>query len=595
MLQRIGNYELLDVLGRGGQGVVYRARHADGHDAAVKVVAGAPSDALIARFQREQAMASEIDSPYAVKIYDYGEESGSYYIAMELVSGSLSGLLKDTPVLSTDRALHITDQIAAALEAAVAVHPGFVHRDIKPPNVLLADDGSVKVADFGTARSEEWRGLTQMGQVIGTPPYIAPEVTYERDPNKLDVRADLYSLGMTLYQMLSGQLPPADGEVTPQEFVKLQRERRLEITPIKELTPELSDGVVAFVERLLEWDREARFQTPTEVREAVAQLRAQRRRPGQPERLANYEIIGHIAAGGQATVYRARDTRDGREVAIKVMHPHLADDPSYIDRFLREARMAGQLSSPHVVRVLASGEEGGHYFMAMEFVPHNLRDLLRTEGRLDIDHALRIASQICEGLEEAFHHGIVHRDIKPPNIMLTADGSAKVADFGIARAVDLPTMTATGVVLGTALYMAPEQTTSGHVDIRADLYAVGVVLFEMLAGRTPFEADEALELLQKHQREAPPKLDRLRPGVPRALVQLVDKALAKRPERRFQSPAELRQSIEGIRTALARGEEPSPIQRATEVFRALPRPRSRVGLALSAVVSLALLTAGALG
>ena len=132
MLQRIGNYELLDVLGRGGQGTVYRARHTDGHEAAVKVVAGAPSDAFIARFQREQAMASEIDSPYAVKIYEYGEEFGSYYIAMELVAGSLSGLLKDTPVLSTDRALHIADQIAAALEAAVAAHPGFVHRDIKP-------------------------------------------------------------------------------------------------------------------------------------------------------------------------------------------------------------------------------------------------------------------------------------------------------------------------------------------------------------------------------------------------------------------------------------------------------------------------------
>ena len=180
MLQRIGNYELLDVLGRGGQGTVYRARHTDGHDAAVKVVAGAPSDALIARFQREQAMASEIDSPYAVKIYDYGEEFGSYYIAMELVSGSLSGLLKDTPVLSTDRALHITDQIAGALEAAVAAHPRFVHRDIKPPNILLADDGSVKVADFGTARSEEWRGLTQMGQVIGTPPYITVLAPTER-------------------------------------------------------------------------------------------------------------------------------------------------------------------------------------------------------------------------------------------------------------------------------------------------------------------------------------------------------------------------------------------------------------------------------
>jgi serine/threonine-protein kinase len=216
------------------------------------------------------------------------------------------------------------------------------------------------------------------------------------------------------------------------------------------------------------------------------------------ERIGRYEIVERIAAGGQATVYRARDSQLGRFVALKVMHPHLAHDADYVERFLREARMAAALSCPNVAVIHEVGEENGAHFIAMEFLPSSLDALIKERGKLPWQEAVRFAQQVAAALQAADAQGIVHRDLKPQNILLAADGTAKVTDFGIARAAEFASMTATGMVMGTPSYMSPEQARGERVDIRSDLYSLGVVLFQMLTGRVPLESRTPQEVLTQH-------------------------------------------------------------------------------------------------
>ena len=282
----------------------------------------------------------------------------------------------------------------------------------------------------------------------------------------------------------------------------------------------------------------------------------------ESRQIGRYQVLEEIASGGQATVFRAWDTQTGQVVALKVLHPHLAKDSAYLERFHREARLSAAITHPNVIRILEVGQDGESYFMALEYQPLSLHHLIRSQDQMPVERAVDIAAQIALGLEAAHQHGIVHRDIKPQNILIGPEGTAKVTDFGIGRAAALSTMTRTGAVMGTPHYMSPEQARGDRVDIRTDVYALGIVLYQMLTGEVPFDAETPWEVIRQHIEVQAKPVKRLRTDIPPALEKIVQQCLEKDPERRFSTPQEVALALEraGLRSSEVRP-QPRPLPR----------------------------------
>ncbi len=270
-----------------------------------------------------------------------------------------------------------------------------------------------------------------------------------------------------------------------------------------------------------------------------------------------YKLLREIGAGGMAWVYLAEDLVEKSQVAVKVLYPQFSQDMSYVQRFIREAKLAIQISSDHIVRILNYGADRDVHYLVMEYIQgQDLASTLRKRGPLPWREALEIAAQVALALEAANSCGVVHRDIKPQNIMLTQDGLVKVLDFGIARARTLPSLTQTGFV-GSPSYIAPEQAMGEEVDIRSDIYSLGVVLYEMLSGKLPFEATTPWSIISQHIANKPPALSMTAGDLPPAVEELVNKMLAKDPDDRYQTPGELLAAIEAaLRGRVGAGKKP---------------------------------------
>lgn len=340
-----------------------------------------------------------------------------------------------------------------------------------------------------------------------------------------------------------------------------------------------------------------------------------------------YAVRSRIARGGMATVYLAVDQRLDRDVALKVMHAGLSGDEDFVRRFIREARSAARLSHPGVVQVFDQGEDDGVVFLAMEHVPgRTLRDLMRERGPLTPREALDLFEPVLDALAAAHRSGIVHRDVKPENVLLADDGRVKVADFGLARAVSASTVASqTGVLLGTVAYLAPEQVERGIADARSDVYAAGVLLFEMLTASKPFEGETALQVAYQHVHDDVPAPSTRASGIAPAVDDLVLAAAAHDPDDR---PGDARQLLVAVREARRRmgdadldrrpiaraapprqsrsestvsfGPRPALDHRAGDTGLIAVRPpepvrRRRGGLVALAVVALAVVLAGAGG
>ncbi|XRQ02948.1 Stk1 family PASTA domain-containing Ser/Thr kinase [Actinomadura welshii] len=287
-----------------------------------------------------------------------------------------------------------------------------------------------------------------------------------------------------------------------------------------------------------------------------------------------YRIESRIARGGMATVYVARDIRLDRIVAIKVMHAGLASDEDFVARFIGEAKAAAALSHPNVVAVYDQRTDGEHVFLVMEYVPgRTLRDALTSLGRLGPRAALEIMLPVLAALGAAHRAGLVHRDVKPENVLITEDGQVKVADFGLARAETASKMTKTGMIIGTVGYLSPEQVLTGNADVRSDVYAAGVMLFELITGELPHRGDTPLAVAYKHVNETVPPPSGLVPGVPPQVDALVTDATshdpARRPHDANQFHAEVAEAFGGLpRDFDRRAEEAS--RTATSVLEAPP-------------------------
>jgi serine/threonine-protein kinase len=275
---------------------------------------------------------------------------------------------------------------------------------------------------------------------------------------------------------------------------------------------------------------------------------------GNPERTVlndRYELQQRIGRGGMADVFLARDLLLDRPVAIKVLFPEFAVDPNFVERFRREAQAAANLNHPNIVGVYDWGKYANTYFMAMEYVQgRTLADILKANGHVSSQQAAEIAGEVAAALGFAHRGGVVHRDIKPANILIGANGQVKVADFGIARAMNAPTesaLTQAGSVMGTATYFSPEQAQGAQPDPRSDLYSLGIVLYEMVAGRPPFAGENPVSIAYKQVHENPQPLNQLVADVPKPFEAIVAKLLAKKPEIRYQTADEVRDDLRRFR------------------------------------------------
>jgi len=309
-----------------------------------------------------------------------------------------------------------------------------------------------------------------------------------------------------------------------------------------------------------------------------------------------YELEELVGSGGMSSVYRAHDRILDRRIALKILHQHFNDDDEYVQRFLREARTVAGLSHPNIVTVIDRGDHDGQQFIVFELVEgETLKRLIEREGPLPVTRALELAIQVAHGLRSAHERGLVHRDVKPQNVLLNGNGEAKVTDFGIAREIDVQHgMTQTGTVMGTSDYISPEQAQGGHVDEHTDVYSLGVVLYELLTGEVPFTGDNFVAVAMRHINESPPNVRERRPDVPPRVAAATARALAKDPRDRWPSMAELCRELEACLAEAAEEDEEGTVVLPPPARAARPRrsrPRRRISMAALLIAAGAILLA----
>ena len=568
----ISHYQILDRLGGGGMGVVYKALDLRlDRLVALKFLSsqrGADEEQR-RRFIREARAASVLDHPNICTIYEIDDTGdGALFIAMALYEGeTLRDRIGRGP-LPIPEAVAMALQIASGL--ARAHERGIVHRDVKPSNVILSRDRQVKLVDFGIAKLAGQSRLTVAGTAMGTAAYMSPE---QFDGESVDLRTDVWSLGAVTYEMVTGRPPFGSNE---REAVRGILERSP--TPMSSRRPEVPPDLERIVGRALAKRPADRYASMDAMRADLQQLASTLDPPAPPEpedrtavellapaavlqisaqknapqeavaqqavaqetgdgligrTIGPYEVQEILGGGGMGVVYKALDARLGRTAALKFLPPELTRDPGSKERFIQEARAASSLDHPNLCTILELGEgPDGRLYLAMPcYDGETLRRTIE-RGPLPVAEAVDIAEQIARGLSKAHRHGLVHRDIKPANVIVTADGVVKILDFGLAKLAGSAALSRTGSSAGTPAYMSPEQARGGNVDPRTDLWSLGVVLYEMLAGRRPFRGEREHAVIFSILNERPESLSALRPELPPELLQLVDRLLAKDPEGR---------------------------------------------------------------
>jgi serine/threonine-protein kinase len=305
-----------------------------------------------------------------------------------------------------------------------------------------------------------------------------------------------------------------------------------------------------------------------------------------------YEIISRLASGGMANVYLARCRVLNRPVTIKVLREELAEDKEFLQRFQREAQAVASLSHPNIVNIYDVGEHEGLPYLVMEYVEgEDLKEVIKKRAPFSPQEIASIGAQVCAALAHAHQKGIVHRDIKPHNILITNGGRVKVTDFGLARVLSVPaaTVTQSGTVVGSVYYFSPEQAQGQEVDPRSDLYSLGVVLYEMATGEVPFKGDNPISVALKHLQEEPPPVRRRNPAIPQELEQIILKAMAKNPDDRFHSADEMRRALTG--GGFAEATEPEDEQTRVLYHQRNLKPRLR-GWVVVALVAVLFVAAG---
>jgi serine/threonine protein kinase len=556
---RIGRYEILGKVGQGRLATFYLAeQRLLKRKIGIKLFT-TEDQTVLALARREAEILASIDHPHIVDLYDADEYEGYFFLVLEYVDGHCLAQLigsENKPPMTV--ALKLMIDIADALDHVHSL--GIIHGDVKPANIMVSSGGIPILLDFGVSGRVGTGAF--LDTVIGTPPYISPEGWR----NLHDRHSDLWALGMTLFHLLAGCLP---FEVTDAEEIAqvVTSQEPLDLSVLRKSVPE---PVVHIVERCLHKDLDKRYQSATEVRRglesalaylelgqaegtmaAMVPLRAgstvllnvDYKESGIPGQYREYEIEEEIGSGAFSVVYRAADIIGKRKVALKLLRREGSDQDKRLMRFQREARLLSRLEHPNIVRVYNFGQYGTDFFIVMELLEgFTLEDVLEREIKLDVKSAVVVVAQVLFGLEQIHSEGTVHRDVKPGNVMLRRE-RAVVMDLGLAHVGGATQLTLTGEICGTPRYLAPEQARGEKVTFLSDLYATGVLLYELLTGEIPHQADSTANLIFSIALEKPEPITTHRSDLPAPLVSFLDRILAPEPANRFQSTQLTREKL----------------------------------------------------
>ena len=544
-------YEILKMLGEGGMGAVYKAmdRELD-RVVALKVIRSELADKpeILQRFKQELILARLVTHRNVIRIFDLGVSGNVKFITMDFVEGrDLKSVISEQRKLPAGKASDIIRQMCLGLEAAHS--EGVVHRDLKPQNIMLDAQGRVYLMDFGLARSMELVGMTRTGALLGTPAYMSPE---QAKGEKVDARTDLFSLGVIFYELVTGTLP-YQADTMMATLIKRAKEPPV---PPNQVEPSVPPAINDVIMKCLQIKLERRYQNAGEILADLGFTSALQTSTVQASVISSqsvfevasnlapgsqfgprYRIESLLGEGGMGKVYKAYDSEVGRNVALKLVKPELARNPASMERLKQELLLASQISHKNILRIHDLGDVGGLKFISMAYVDgKDLHSLMATEGRLPIDRAVAITRLLCLALEAAHNEGVVHRDLKPQNVLMDSNGQVFVSDFGLAKSLEGPStmMTTAGEVLGTPRYMSPEQAESKSADNRSDLYALGLILYEMVTGDLPFGSDSIMQTMYQRVTQDPKSPQLLNPDVPDYLSQIILRCLKRDPEQRYQ-------------------------------------------------------------